>query len=89
MHALRQRGDSTLSEKHKIPCLYRVHEGPSAEKLEKAASVSGEVGLSIGGGTKPRTADYQALAERIRERPTTRPCADRYVAIAQSGSLSA
>ncbi|MBK8973854.1 MAG: ribonuclease R [Hahellaceae bacterium] len=56
-------------EKHKIPCLYRVHEGPSAEKLEKLRAFLGEVGLSIGGGTKPRTADYQTLAERIRERP--------------------
>jgi ribonuclease R len=56
-------------EKHNIPALYRVHEGPSAEKLEKLRAFLGELGLDLGGGMKPKTSDYQALAERIRERP--------------------
>ncbi len=56
-------------EKQKIPTLYRVHEGPSTEKLEKLRAFLGELGLELSGGIKPKTADYQRLAEKIRERP--------------------
>ncbi len=58
-----------LLEKMEIPALYRVHEGPSAEKLEKLRAFMGELGLQLGGGEKPKTRDYQALAETIRARP--------------------
>lgn len=58
-----------LLEKYEIPVLYRVHEGPSAEKLEKLRAFLGELGLELGGGLKPRTTDYQRLTQLIADRP--------------------
>lgn len=56
-------------EKHKIPCLYRVHQGPTAEKLENLREFLGELGLGLGGGDEPSSADYQVLMEAIKDRP--------------------
>ena len=55
-------------EKHELPGLYRVHEGPKAEKLEKLRSFLGELGLSLSGGEKPKPGDYQTLVEQIQGR---------------------
>jgi len=56
-------------EEHDLPILYRVHEGPSAEKLENLRSFLGELGLDLSGGAKPSPADYQALLAQVAERP--------------------
>lgn len=56
-------------EKHKVPTLYRVHEGPKPEKLDKLRSYLGELGLNLGGGLKPTPMDYQLLMEQIKGRP--------------------
>ncbi len=56
-------------EEHKIPILYRVHEGPGEEKLENLRSFLGELGLDIGGGDEPSPMDYQELRSQINERP--------------------
>ncbi|WP_344807648.1 ribonuclease R [Allohahella marinimesophila] len=56
-------------EKYKIPTLFRVHEGPKAERLVNARSFFGELGLNLGGGLKPAPADYQAFLAEIGERP--------------------
>ncbi len=59
-------------KKHEIPALYRVHDGPPPERLEKLKAFLGELGLSLQRGkTKegPSPKDYQALLESIRERP--------------------
>lgn len=56
-------------QRHRIPGLYRVHEGPSLEKLEKLRSFLGELGLGLGGGEKPSARDYAMLLERARQRP--------------------
>lgn len=53
----------------KLPILYRVHEGPAAERLDDLRGFLGELGLELGGGPKPSPPDYQALLERISERP--------------------
>ncbi|WP_020407600.1 ribonuclease R [Hahella ganghwensis] len=58
-----------LFEKYEIPALYRVHEGPSAERLEKLRAFLGELSLSLQGGMKPKPTDYQDLLEQIKERP--------------------
>jgi len=52
----------------KIPGLYRVHAGPSLEKLEKLRKYLAELGLSLTGGLKPETKHFQALLESIHER---------------------
>ncbi len=53
----------------KHPGLYRVHEGPTPEKLQLLREFLRSVGLSLGGGDDPSPADYAELAARIRERP--------------------
>ncbi|RQW22080.1 ribonuclease R [Rhodobacteraceae bacterium CH30] len=50
-------------------CLYRVHEGPTIEKLENLRVFLNGVGLSLAGGDKPSTKDYAELAEKIQDRP--------------------
>lgn len=55
--------------KHKQPCLYRVHEGPTPEKLENLRNFLRLSGLSLGGGDKPGAKDYALLAEQIKGRP--------------------
>lgn len=55
-------------EKHKITSLYRVHQGPTAEKLENLREFLAELGLGLGGGDEPTSADYQVLMEAISNR---------------------
>ena len=51
------------------PTLFRVHEGPTEEKLTRLHSFLGEFGLTLGGGDEPRAKDYAGLLDKIRERP--------------------
>ncbi|MDR2220574.1 MAG: ribonuclease R [Methylobacillus sp.] len=54
---------------HKQPALYRIHEGPTLEKLEKVRGFMAEFGLVLGGGDTPHAKDYGKLLERIKGRP--------------------
>lgn len=56
-------------EKHQLPVLFRVHEGPTEEKLEVLREFLGELGLNLGGGARPEPDDYQALLASIAARP--------------------
>ncbi|AVO52459.1 ribonuclease R [Ectopseudomonas mendocina] len=59
-------------QKHEVPSLYRVHDGPPLERLEKLKAFLGELGLSLQRGKSkdgPSPKDYQKLLESIRERP--------------------
>ncbi|WP_428829243.1 ribonuclease R, partial [Paludibacterium yongneupense] len=56
-----------LKNKHK--CLFRVHEGPTPERLENLHNFLKLSGLTLGGGDKPTTKDYALLAEQISTRP--------------------
>lgn len=53
----------------KIPALYRVHEGPNAEKLTAVRSFLSGLGLKLGGGKEPKSADYAKLLREIVGRP--------------------
>lgn len=55
--------------KHKMPTLYRVHEGPKPEKLEALRTLLGELGLSLRGGDKPEPQHYAELLATIQKRP--------------------
>ncbi|MCZ6830927.1 MAG: ribonuclease R [Gammaproteobacteria bacterium] len=55
-------------EAQELPILFRVHEGPSAEKLENLRSFLGELGLGLAGGAKPTPLDYQDLLALVAER---------------------
>jgi len=59
--------DFLQSRQH--PALYRVHEGPTPEKLEKLHGFLREFGLSLGGGDDPRARDYAKLLEDVKSRP--------------------
>jgi ribonuclease R len=51
------------------PTLYRVHEGPTAEKLEALRTMLKDFGLTLTGGDEPQAKDYAELLERIKGRP--------------------
>ncbi|MCC6075994.1 ribonuclease R [Pseudomonas sp. GCM10022188] len=57
-------------EEHEIPALYRVHDVPPAEKLEKLRTFLAELGLTLYRGQgEPTPKDYLNLLESVRERP--------------------
>ena len=51
------------------PALYRVHEGPTLERLERLRGFLGEFGLDIGGGDEPKASDYARLLDKVKDRP--------------------
>ncbi len=51
------------------PMLYRVHEGPTPEKLGALREFLGSFGFDLGGGDKPHAKDYAALLTKVRDRP--------------------
>ncbi|HEX5629466.1 MAG TPA: ribonuclease R, partial [Usitatibacteraceae bacterium] len=51
------------------PTLYRIHEGPTPEKLEALRSMLKDFGLTLGGGDAPHAKDYAALLSRIKDKP--------------------
>lgn len=55
-------------EKLDWPGVFRIHEGPGAEKLTNLREFLAEIGLSLGGGSKPEPKDYCALAEKAAGR---------------------
>lgn len=57
-----------LFEKAKLPSIYRVHEGPTAAKLETLRRYLGELGLHLQGGDTPEPQDYQNLLSQIQDR---------------------
>jgi len=60
---------SAFLENHKQACLYRIHEGPTPEKLEGLRSFLKEFGLGLPGGESPTAKDYGVLLEKIKPRP--------------------
>lgn len=56
-------------DKHDLPALYRIHEPPAAERLDKLRLFLNELGLTLGGGDDPTPQDYQRLREVIKDRP--------------------
>lgn len=56
-------------EKHDLPGLFRVHNGPKDEKLANLRAFLAELGLSLSGGEKPTPGDYQKLLSSIAGRP--------------------
>jgi len=56
-------------KRNKHAGLFRVHAGPSAEKLENLRTFLRGMGLTLGGGDTPHASDYAALMAQIRDRP--------------------
>jgi ribonuclease R len=51
------------------PALYRIHEGPTPERLSLLREFLQGLGLTLGGGDDPSPADYAAIAAQIAPRP--------------------
>jgi ribonuclease R len=56
-------------QEHEHPVLYRVHQGPTPEKLEALREFMKEFGLGLTGEDEPQAADYSKLLKRIKGRP--------------------
>ena len=54
---------------HQHTVLYRIHQGPTPEKLEALREFLGEFGLQLGGGEEPQAGDYAKLLKSIKGRP--------------------
>lgn len=54
--------------KHKHPGLYRVHEGPTADRLQRLREFLLPFGLQLGGGDNPQASDYGALLKQLAGR---------------------
>ena len=59
--------DFILRSKH--VGLYRVHEGPTPDKLKSLREFLRTLGLSLGGGAEPSAKDYGVLLDKVRSRP--------------------
>jgi ribonuclease R len=53
----------------KHPALFRVHEGPTPERLANLRTLLKTLGLHLEGGDSPEPADYARLVAKIRARP--------------------
>ena len=60
---------SAFLKKHRHPTLYRVHEGPTPEKLAALREFLSEFGFGLSGGETPQAKDYARLLLQIRGRP--------------------
>ena len=60
---------SDFLQHHEHPALYRIHEGPTPEKLKALREFLREFGLQLGGGDEPHAKDYAKLLSEIRGRP--------------------
>lgn len=56
-------------KKKKIPTPYRIHDGPTEEKLLAVREFLFELGLTLGGGDKPTAKDYSVLLTQAESRP--------------------
>jgi len=54
--------------RYNVPALFRVHNGPSDQKLDNLREFLGEMGLSMAGGD-PSPSHYQELLKQIADRP--------------------
>ena len=60
---------SEFLQKHKHAALYRVHEGPTPDKLKALHEFLGEFGFFLTGGDEPHAKDYAELLAKIKGRP--------------------
>jgi|KBSMisStandDraft_5_1062788.scaffolds.fasta_scaffold52022_2 ribonuclease R len=59
---------SDLLRSHDHPALYRVHQGPTPERLLALREFLKGFGLELGGGDTPHASDYAKLLERCKGR---------------------
>jgi len=60
---------SDILRKNEHPALYRVHQGPTPERLLGLREFLKGFGLELGGGETPHAKDYAKVLERVKDRP--------------------
>ncbi|MBC3934933.1 ribonuclease R [Undibacterium sp. CY7W] len=60
---------ANLLETYKHHGTYRIHAGPTKEKLTQVRNFLKQVGLFLGGGDAPKASDYAALLDKVKGRP--------------------
>lgn len=60
---------SDILQAHEHPALYRIHQGPTPERLANLREFLQEFGLGLSGGEEPTAKDYAKLLAKIKERP--------------------
>lgn len=60
---------SDFLKKHEQLTVYRIHEGPTPEKLVALRDFLKEFGLQLGGGDAPSAKDYARTLTKIKDRP--------------------
>ena len=58
-----------LLERHRLPALFRIHEGPSPDKAEELRVFLDELGLKLGGGDAPEPRHFAEVIETAASRP--------------------
>ncbi len=58
-------------QEQEVPALFRVHEKPSAEKMEDLRTFLAELGLQLPGGEVPKAKDFARLLAKIGGREDT------------------
>ena len=56
-------------ERHRLPVLFRIHEGPSPDKVEELRAFLDEFGLKLDGGDAPEPRHFAAVIENAVSRP--------------------
>ena len=56
-------------ERHRLPALFRIHEGPPPDKVEELRAFLDELGLKLGGGEAPEPRHFAAVIESAASRP--------------------
>ena len=56
-------------ERHRLPTLYRIHEGPPPDKVKELRAFLEEFGLKLGGGDSPEPRHFAAVVESAASRP--------------------
>lgn len=60
---------ASLLQEYEHLGVYRVHAGPTKEKLTQVRNFLRQVGLNLSGGDSPAASDYAQLMEKIKTRP--------------------
>ncbi len=60
---------SDILRRNEHPALYRVHQGPTPERLLGLREFLKGFGLELGGGEMPHAKDYAKVLERVKDRP--------------------
>jgi ribonuclease R len=60
---------SDFLQQHEKPAIYRIHEGPTPDKLKQLREFLKEFGVGLSGGDEPHAKHYASALNKIKDRP--------------------